>query len=326
MTETTSLLACTPEEGARRLALRWVDEASACCARVLDGKDPEALHDLRVALRKLRTVLKTYRKALKGAVSKKRLGKLRDLVRATGDARDTEVELGWLLDALPKLTDAEVAGGSWLRDRLQQRRDEAYQGLRDRTVPSLVELLPRLRKGLGTYEVEVEVGQGTGSQPVVSAAPGRLFGALTAELVERQLRELKESLKQVRAPDDDVQAHQGRIHGKRLRYLLEPLREDLASAKDTLSAVDTAKNALHFMRAIRLNESCLACHGNPGSSWDTTGTGKDPWGNIRRGYRATTRINRKDFGLTWNQALEFGGVMVGEDVEIEIETQLVGQG
>lgn len=57
-----------------------------------------------------------------------------------------------------------------------------------------------------------------------------------------------------------------------------------------------------------------------------TGTGKDPWGNTRRGYRATARINRKEFGLTWNQALEFGGVMVGEDVEIEIETQLIRPG
>ncbi len=56
-----------------------------------------------------------------------------------------------------------------------------------------------------------------------------------------------------------------------------------------------------------------------------TGGGKDPWGNTRRGYRATTRINRRDFGLNWNQALELGGVLVGEVVEIQIETELVKQ-
>lgn len=39
---------------------------------------------------------------------------------------------------------------------------------------------------------------------------------------------------------------------------------------------------------------------------------KDPWGNVRRGLSATTRINRKDFGLTWNAALETGGIMVGK--------------
>ncbi|TAM80387.1 MAG: polyisoprenoid-binding protein [Acidobacteria bacterium] len=52
---------------------------------------------------------------------------------------------------------------------------------------------------------------------------------------------------------------------------------------------------------------------------------KDPWGNTRIGASATTKINRKDFGLTWNQALETGGVMVGEEVKITIDVELVAQ-
>ena len=51
--------------------------------------------------------------------------------------------------------------------------------------------------------------------------------------------------------------------------------------------------------------------------------GKDPWGNERVGFSASTTINRKDFGLTWNQALEAGGVLVGEKIEIELELQLI---
>jgi polyisoprenoid-binding protein YceI len=50
---------------------------------------------------------------------------------------------------------------------------------------------------------------------------------------------------------------------------------------------------------------------------------KDPWGNTRTGATATTKINRKDFGLVWNQALETGGVLVGEDVHIQIEAELL---
>jgi polyisoprenoid-binding protein YceI len=50
---------------------------------------------------------------------------------------------------------------------------------------------------------------------------------------------------------------------------------------------------------------------------------KDPWGNFRRGASATTKINRKDFGLTWNRVLETGGVVVGEDVNIFVEVELV---
>ena len=51
----------------------------------------------------------------------------------------------------------------------------------------------------------------------------------------------------------------------------------------------------------------------------------DPWGNERVGYSATTTINRKDFGLEWNMALEAGGVLVGDEVRITIETELVRQ-
>jgi polyisoprenoid-binding protein YceI len=50
---------------------------------------------------------------------------------------------------------------------------------------------------------------------------------------------------------------------------------------------------------------------------------KDPWGNIRRGASATTKINRKDFGLTWNKTLETGGVVVGDDVQITLEVEMV---
>jgi len=50
---------------------------------------------------------------------------------------------------------------------------------------------------------------------------------------------------------------------------------------------------------------------------------KDPWGNTRIAVSATTKINRKDFGLTWNAALETGGILVGEDVTITLDVQFV---
>ena len=52
---------------------------------------------------------------------------------------------------------------------------------------------------------------------------------------------------------------------------------------------------------------------------------KDPWGNSRIGFSAKTKINRKDFGLGWNVALETGGILVGEDVTIRLEVQFVKQ-
>ena len=53
------------------------------------------------------------------------------------------------------------------------------------------------------------------------------------------------------------------------------------------------------------------------------GTGKDPWGQLRVAFEAKTSVDRRDFGLTWNQALEAGGVLVGEKVEISLEVQAV---
>ena len=50
---------------------------------------------------------------------------------------------------------------------------------------------------------------------------------------------------------------------------------------------------------------------------------KDPWGNTRVAVLATTKINRKDFGLTWNAALETGGILVGEEVTITLDVQFV---
>jgi polyisoprenoid-binding protein YceI len=55
------------------------------------------------------------------------------------------------------------------------------------------------------------------------------------------------------------------------------------------------------------------------------GETKDPWGNQRVGFSARTAIDRKDFGLTWNQALEAGGVLVGDRIAIEIEVEAVKQ-
>jgi polyisoprenoid-binding protein YceI len=55
------------------------------------------------------------------------------------------------------------------------------------------------------------------------------------------------------------------------------------------------------------------------------GQAKDPWGNVRAAFTAKTAIDRKDFGLTWNQLLESGGVVVGDRVEIDAEIEAVKQ-
>jgi polyisoprenoid-binding protein YceI len=48
------------------------------------------------------------------------------------------------------------------------------------------------------------------------------------------------------------------------------------------------------------------------------GSGKDPWGNEKLGFEVTGQLNRKDFGMSWNKTLDAGGVLVGEDVKVQI--------
>lgn len=56
---------------------------------------------------------------------------------------------------------------------------------------------------------------------------------------------------------------------------------------------------------------------------EVEGFQKDPWGNEKAGFSASTRVNRKDFGLTWNQALETGGLLVGDEIKISLDVQLL---
>ncbi len=72
----------------------------------------------------------------------------------------------------------------------------------------------------------------------------------------------------------------------------------------------------------------LTIHGNTRElTFDANyhGTGLDPWGKQRSGFDAKLSISRKEYGLTWNQALETGGVLVSDKIEIELEIELVAE-
>ena len=64
---------------------------------------------------------------------------------------------------------------------------------------------------------------------------------------------------------------------------------------------------------------------SPPSDSELLGAAADPWGNQRVGFEGAITINRKDFGLNWNAALEAGGFLVGDEVKIEVSLQAIGQ-
>jgi polyisoprenoid-binding protein YceI len=87
----------------------------------------------------------------------------------------------------------------------------------------------------------------------------------------------------------------------------------------SITARDDGRMKLNGILAIRGVEQQVTL------DVDFGGRAKDPMGGERGGFTARTSIDRKDFGLTWNQALEAGGILVGDKVEIEIDIEAVRQ-
>jgi CHAD domain-containing protein len=219
-----TLLQLPAAEAARRIALGYLDAARAARTRLDDPADVEALHDFRVALRRLRSCLRSYRGVLKG-VPKKLRRELRRLARATNEARDAEVQLAWLARQ-GDFAAGERAGVQWWRHRLQRAQRGAYDAVRAEVTAEFSHAEHHLRAVLRP------VNQG--------AAP---FAGVAVKRLQRSLRELAASLASIRSEADAVAIHATRIAGKRLRYLLEPLA-DGTEGKEAVAALKQFQDRL----------------------------------------------------------------------------------
>jgi CHAD domain-containing protein len=198
------------EEGARLLALARIAEADGAAARLAPGGDGEALHDFRVALRRLRTVLRAYRPWLEGGPRRRHARKLAGLAASTNAARDAEVQLAWLAEQREHLAPARRAGLDWLVATYEGRRGSGQGTAED--AGRWGKLALKLRARLETYRRRVRP---------IEVEP---LGAVLAGLLRARLARLLQAVALISGPDDVAHAHRARIEGKRLRYLLEPLR------------------------------------------------------------------------------------------------------
>lgn len=221
-----SVLDREPAEGVRLLALELLADAQAAAGRLTDGADGEALHDFRVAVRRLRSWLRSFAPLVKDTLRKKRLRALRDVAGATGAARDAEVMRAALLAERQALAPRHRRAADRLLARLAPAGGTGADS-RAEAARAFAALAPHLEAALSRYTREVD-----------AAAPNPSFGAAAAEALRGQLRALADALAQVGGPDDVKRAHRARIEGKRLRYLLEPL---CAAAPPARAAVATMK-------------------------------------------------------------------------------------
>ena len=209
-----NLLERPPEEAARLLALSFLAEASAAHGRLRNPDDGEALHDFRVAVRRLRSCCRGFRPYLKASVSRKQRRRLREITLATNAARDTEVQLNWVRARREQLLETERAGADRLIARLQARRSQAHALILDRVSAEFVVVEARLRRRLSEFQTRVHL-HGRPQHPS--------FGRVAGTLAQLQAVALRDRLAAVVGVQGTDEAHRARIAAKRLRYLLEPL-------------------------------------------------------------------------------------------------------
>jgi CHAD domain-containing protein len=231
----SDLLKRSAEEGARLVALTYLDEISRSERRLADPADSEALHDFRVGLRRLRSCIKTYRGPLKGSVSKKVRRQLRDLTVETNAGRDAEVQLAWLRGRVGQLGAGDAEGLAWLIGRLEGRQYEVNLRVTSELGRRFEGVAVKLRSRLETVRIVIR----TGHRQVRST-----FGQVTGELICSQVEQLSEKLKAVRGAEEMTEAHEARIAGKRLRYLMEPLLRRVPSVKSLVSRLKRLQDNL----------------------------------------------------------------------------------
>lgn len=232
---TESLLDVSAHEGARRVALGYLDQAAAAAARLADTSADDALHDFRVGVRRVRACASAYDEILGEEVGQKLRRRVKRVASATNPGRDAEVQLDWVLTVGDTEGAHERHGVLWLAERLRETKDAAYAHVRAELVAEFGELEARLRRALSTYVIHHEVGK---------RSEGPTFGVVAARAIERSFVALRAALAEVRSIEDEELAHRGRIHGKRLRYLLEPLRAELEGAKTAVRACKALQDLL----------------------------------------------------------------------------------
>jgi CHAD domain-containing protein len=234
-------------EGARLVALDYLEQSRAALARLDDPRDTEALHDFRVALRRLRSTLRAHPAQLRDAVSRKLRRRVRDLTRATNRGRDADVQLAWLRPLAADLAPAERVGVRWLVEWIERARDEAVEETRDEIRRSFEKLDRQLSRRLGEY------------RPVAPkrAAPEPKFGLVARDALLTHAQRLDKLLGAIQAPSDLAAIHRTRIAAKRLRYLLEPFSQALAGAADLLRGLKSLQDLLGDLRDTQVLEGTV---------------------------------------------------------------------
>ena len=229
------LLDLPAPRGVRLVALERLDALVEARVRLGHAEDVEALHDFRVALRRLRSVLRAYRRPLAATVGEGTRERLRRLAAATTQSRDLEVHIGWLDAQRETLTPRQRVGYDALRATLAARKAAADERLERVIHATFPHLAHRLRERFLRYDAPVIDG------PRHADAP---FAAVMSTRTHKMTDALRRALDAVHGAGDENEAHRARIAAKRLRYLLEPVAGIVPGADVFIARVKALQDQL----------------------------------------------------------------------------------
>lgn len=234
------LFAKPAQHSARVIATALLQNVSTQFDAFVD--DPAAgLHDLRVALRRLRTWLRAYRPELDDTVGKKTRRRAGKIARGTNEPRDVEAMREWI-ESQDDFTSRERAGVRWLIGRLtrEQRELEAdTHKLLARRVPKMI---ATLSKELEHYWLHCAIDD---------AAVPTTMALVARDVLATQAQRIARAIGRIESSDDARKIHRVRIAAKRLRYVLEAIEHASAeSLVERLTSLQDTLGASHDMHGI----------------------------------------------------------------------------
>jgi CHAD domain-containing protein/CYTH domain-containing protein len=237
MRTTRDILEQPVDRAARIVALRLLGTATKARERLGDASDADALHDFRVAVRRLRSWLRALEPWLEDSFSKKAKRRLQKAAQLTGDSRDAEVHLEWLGEQRAALSVRQRRGLVWLTEQIESDKKDSDHTVATKSARCFDRARETLSRKLPVYRTHLDDAK---------QSSRRQFGVIMAQLLRDQVAALAGSLTHIGGFEDEKAVHETRIAGKRLRYLLEPIAEhvdggsglvsDLSKLQDTFGS------------------------------------------------------------------------------------------
>jgi CHAD domain-containing protein len=199
------------------------------------GEKADALHDFRVALRRLRSWIRAFDDELLATVRPKAIRRLKRIADATRTSRDLEVKIEWVERFSHAQRGRYRQGAQWLSDDMRAQKAKADADLLAVLGKKFDRAVGQLSQGLGHYVVDLD------EEPVSAASA-------LAELIRDHAEAAARAMTKISSVGVRAEAHQARIAIKRLRYLVEPVVNGVSGADtlvDDLSKLQDALGALH---------------------------------------------------------------------------------